>query len=133
MTGPEDLGPALVWLGDRAGLNQDQFARRVGVNPGTVSAWSTGTQEPTAKNLAKVMDRLPCTQAEIDEVTEFYRRWRIRMRLRGTPADSTSSRPAASAASIQAIKELGSPPSDPDVERAVGRAFLNFWNLLAKY
>lgn len=37
-----------------AGLNQDEFARRVGVTQGTVSAWEAGENIPLPKFFPKI-------------------------------------------------------------------------------
>ena len=44
-----------------AAISQAELARRLGVDPATVSYWMSGKKKPTADRLPKIAEALNCT------------------------------------------------------------------------
>jgi transcriptional regulator with XRE-family HTH domain len=70
-----DFGQAVVFLADKAGMNQKQLASALEVSYQTVTNWKGG-QEPMAHTVQKLPAALGCTLAEIEEVAAYHHEWR---------------------------------------------------------
>lgn len=54
----EDVGPALAFLRNLAGISQRAVAARSGVNHTMVGDWELGARRPSAKNFLAMVDGL---------------------------------------------------------------------------
>jgi DNA-binding transcriptional regulator YiaG len=48
---PTDLKERIILFRTRQGLSQDEFARRLGIDPTTLVSWETGRHRPSRKSL----------------------------------------------------------------------------------
>jgi transcriptional regulator with XRE-family HTH domain len=113
-----DLGQAIVFLAEKAGLSQSELAAASGVSDKTISAWSNGRRMPSQQALGKVVHALRCTRDDVEEVAEFHRKWRLRMEQPGKTAPSIGNARAAH------------PSSEDEHFRAIGRSVRELWDLL---
>ena len=113
-----DLGQAIVFLAEKAGLSQSELAAASGVSDKTISAWSNGRRTPSQQALGKVVHALHCTHDDVEEVAEFHRKWRLRMKQPGKTAPSIGNAQAAH------------PSSEDEHSRAIGRRVQELWDLL---
>ena len=61
------LPKALLFLRNRAGLNQEQLAARAGVTKGLLSGYETGRSRPTLTTLIKLLAALECDFCDLNE------------------------------------------------------------------
>jgi transcriptional regulator with XRE-family HTH domain len=81
-----DVGKAIVFLADRCGMSQAQLAKKAGVSPKAITDWKHGKSSPSPQPLAAVLKALGCTQDVLDQATDLFNWWRIKMQF---PVDPT--------------------------------------------
>jgi len=140
-----DVGKAIVFLADRCGMSQSQLAKKAGVSPKAISDWSHGKRSPSPQPLAAVLEALGCTQQVLDEVTDIFSWWRIKMQslasseIKEAPVPSDSDRPSSDSSLPNPSRRPRAPiptsfstsSADDEHHREVGRTVVRLYHLLA--
>lgn len=61
----ENLRKNLALFISQKSKNKEEFAKLMGVNSGMISNWLTGRQEPSFRNICKLLEILDCTFEEL--------------------------------------------------------------------
>ena len=61
----ENLRKNLALFISQKSKNKEEFAKLMGVNSGMISNWLTGRQEPSFRNICKLIEILDCTFEEL--------------------------------------------------------------------
>lgn len=66
----DELGRALRWLREKAGLRQYETATAAGITKAMLSAYETGKQRPSLESLEKVLDALDADLAALERALD---------------------------------------------------------------
>lgn len=61
----ENLRKNLALFISQKSKNKEEFAKLMGLNSGMISNWLTGRQEPSFRNICKLIEILDCTFEEL--------------------------------------------------------------------
>jgi transcriptional regulator with XRE-family HTH domain len=93
MDDPREFGRAIAYL--RGGRTQAEVSERAGIDPGTWSQYETGRRRPRARNLARILNGLQRTRADLEEaIWQLRRPWvarRLAEELAGTRVENAKS------------------------------------------
>ncbi len=67
----DELGKALRWLREKAGLRQYETATAAGITKAMLSAYETGKQRPSLESLEKVLDALGADLVALDRALDL--------------------------------------------------------------
>jgi transcriptional regulator with XRE-family HTH domain len=67
MATKKDLSKKLIWLREREGLNQGEFAKKVGLTQAAISQFEDGKRSPSINSLRKICKALGLSLNELTE------------------------------------------------------------------
>jgi transcriptional regulator with XRE-family HTH domain len=114
-----DFGRAVVFIGAHAGMDQKRLAQALGVEPKAVTNWKKGTSSPQPSTMRQLPVVLRCTMAEIEEVAEVFRQWRLKRGVENLAAEDLGEAAPA---------RYGG--TNPETERKIGHAMVEIYRLL---
>ena len=65
------LGPVIILLREKAGLDQKDLAARAGITPAMLSSFETGKKTPSVPSLGKILDALDLYLGTLDDALDL--------------------------------------------------------------